>query len=144
MIKGKAISTFEVLVALGFVALGSWSISYWGDWKGLTYIRNQYLFVFINFALSSVVFWIALLCVRVPKHLCLPASLWAAVVWNTVFPSLIVYVGFLLLPIEVIFSGLLLSFRSSIATAKAVGISAITKVLVLMILQPKYLLDMFT
>lgn len=144
MIKDIPLSKTELVLILILVGFGSWSIPAWGDWGEGTYLDNKYLYVFANYVLSFLIFWTTISFMKVPRHLRLPGSLWAAASWNTWFPSLLAYIGFFLLPIEIILAGLLLSFRSNLTTWKAVGISALTKLLVLIMIQPSYLIDLLT
>ena len=144
MIKDNPLSKTELVLIIILVGFGSWSIPAWGNWGQETYLENKYLYVFANFVLSSLIFWTTISFIKVPKHLRLPGSLWAAASWNAWFPSLLAYIGFFLLPIEIILAGLLLSFRSNLTTWKAVGISALTKLLVLIMIQPSYLMDLLT
>ena len=142
MQRERPISTLEGVTIAAGVIFGSWSIRFWGDWRELTYIHSQWIFVPANFALSTVLFWLGGTFAGVPRVMRLPAALRGAIAWNLIFLSLIPYVGFVFLLVEIIGAGLLFAFRSSLTTWKAVVISGIVRAIVLIILQPKYLMDM--
>ena len=144
MVKDTPLSRTELVLILLLVGFGSWSIPAWGDWYEATYLDNQYLYVFANYVFSFMIFWTATSLLKVQRHLRLPGSLWAAASWNIWFPSELAYIGFFLLPVEIVFAGLLLSFRSDLTTWKAIGISAVTRLLVSIVIQPSYLADLLT
>ena len=116
-----------------FVACGT-VISYFAfDFYDTSLVTAKLAFLGLSVCVTVLSFYGILSGLKVPSHTRLAGALWGALAWNSLQIWQLAYVGFLFIPLEVIMSGLLVSFRTGIPAWKAVATSAVVRITVLSI-----------
>ena len=97
-----------------------------------TLLGAKLIFFLLSLSLSILTCYALLCALNCPSHSRLAGSLWGALPWNSLQVWQLALVGFFFIPLEVILSGLLVSFRTGLPIWQAMGTSLVVRVAVLL------------
>ena len=132
MIRERQLRLKECALILVLVLVGT-TISWLAfDFYDTTLLRAKLIFFLLSLSLSISAFYALLCALHSPAHSRLAGALWGALAWNSLQVWQLAFVGFFFIPLEVILSGLLVSFRTGLPVWQAIGTSLIVRLAVLL------------
>ena len=132
MIRERQLRLKELSLILVLILVGS-AISWLAfELYNTRLIQAQLIFFLLSLSLSILAFYALLRALNSPAHSRLAGSLWGALPWNSLQVWQLAFVGFFFIPLEIILSGLLVSFRTGLPVWQAMGTSLVVRVAVLL------------
>ena len=122
----KESASILVLISVG-TAISFFAL----DFYDTSLVSAKLIFLVLSIAISVLVFYALLNTLKCPVHNRVAGSLWGALPWNGLQMWQLAHVGFFFIPLEVILSGLLVSFRTGIPSWQAIGTSFVVRMTVL-------------
>lgn len=116
-----------ILIVVG--AIVSWLAL---DFYDTTLLWAQLIFFLLSLSLSILAFYALLRALHSPAHSRVAGSLWGALPWNSLQVWQLAFLGFFFIPLEIILSGLLVSFRTGLPVWQAMGTSLVVRAAVLL------------
>ena len=130
--QGTSTQTEGIVFDLVLILVGS-AISWLAfELYNTRLIQAQLIFFLLSLSLSILAFYALLRALNSPAHSRLAGSLWGALPWNSLQVWQLAFVGFFFIPLEIILSGLLVSFRTGLPVWQAMGTSLVVRVAVLL------------
>ncbi len=93
--------------------------------------RARGIFYVLEASLGFWSYWALLRFAHLPRPLRLPAALWGFVIWSGVALSGLAYIGYVMIPVEVLLSGAALRIRGGVEFGRALGIALGARAIVL-------------
>ena len=87
-----------------------------------------------SFAVTFGLFWAGLVVAKTPRSGRSRAAAWASIPWNSLLLAQIAYIGYLLLPVEVLASVILLRRRSPLSYPAATVLATVTRAAVFLLM----------
>ena len=126
----KALSPSELIVMVMVAAAGFGVAFLLGiDRYNTSLKRAQGILYLLEGSIGTWSCWALLRFGRLPKHVRLPAALWALVIWFGMGLSSIAYFGYVMMPVEVLLSGAAPHIRGGVDVARALGIACCARVM---------------
>ena len=97
-----------------------------------TLLGAKLIFSLLSLSLSILAFYALLCALNSPAHSRLAGSVWGALPWNSLQIWQLALVGFFFIPLEIILSGLLVSFRTGLPIWQAMAASLVVRAAVLL------------
>jgi hypothetical protein len=94
-----------LFIAVGLAASAAFRLYDTGTWMAAVLTA-------VSGIAGTAIFWLILRALGVPRGRRVAGSVWAALPWNTLLLSQVPYLGFLLIPVEVMVSAIILRARA--------------------------------